>query len=362
MNLCVIFPPGVTALTVNGLCQWDYGRKLEIQVDDMPETVEVHFACPGMTEAEVRRCENNTGVVEVAIPDKCLEQTAPIKAWVFAINGAEGFTAKTVTLNVSARTRPKSGAAVPEEHHDQYTSAVDALVRVYAEKGPAAVAKRALLAERTPKANHATLANYARSADTVESADTSRKADRVPTATHATQVQNVTEATDVTEASIVEQSTSADAADSAESAATATIAEDLEGIDGTFELTYRKSSSRFYTDNVMEPGIYLLYVFGRGQNLYSQPFVVYFPPSGISSGAPFFYSTPIPFQFGTQKYYCRIHVSYDWSYVGYRFTLDFSDVYNHDTATGNLMPNFINDIGCADGTIADLYYKKILDS
>ena len=45
MNIKAFFPAGVDSITVSGLTQWDYGRKLEIQADDLPALVEVHFAC-----------------------------------------------------------------------------------------------------------------------------------------------------------------------------------------------------------------------------------------------------------------------------------------------------------------------------
>lgn len=132
MNIKAIFPEGVTALTVTGLHQWDYGRKLEIQAADLPGTVEVHFACPGMTEAEVRVCANMGGVVEAVIPDQCLEQTSPISVWVFVIDGSEGLTVKSVTMYVTARARPQLSPTVPTEFYDKYTEVITEMNRLLA--------------------------------------------------------------------------------------------------------------------------------------------------------------------------------------------------------------------------------------
>ena len=166
MNLQAIFPEGVTALTVNGLHQWDYGRTLEIQAGDLPAEVEVHFACPGMTEAEVRVSSVVGGVAKAVIPDKCLEQTAPITAWVYVIDGTAGFTAKTVTLPVIARPKPQPGASVPEEYYDKYTELITEVNAAIAalEGGSVSYATRAGEAEQAlyaTNAGNAARATYA---------------------------------------------------------------------------------------------------------------------------------------------------------------------------------------------------------
>ena len=127
MNITAIFPSGMTAITVNGLHQWDYGRKLEIRADDLPAIIEVHFSCIGMEDAVVRTCAVEDGRVEVAIPDQCLEQTSPITAWVYEIGDTFGATAKTITLTVIPRTRPQSVVPPSMDVPNKYT---DALVAV----------------------------------------------------------------------------------------------------------------------------------------------------------------------------------------------------------------------------------------
>lgn len=126
MAINAIFPTGVTEITVNGLHQWDYGRTLRIESADLPSSVEVHFAYPGMREAIVRACESVRGVAEVVIPDTCLEQTAPITAWVFAIDGTRGKTLKTITITVIPRAQPQP-PSFPEEYTDKYTELIDAV-------------------------------------------------------------------------------------------------------------------------------------------------------------------------------------------------------------------------------------------
>ncbi len=123
-NIKASFTAGVTALTVNGLHQWDYGRALEVHASDLPAVVEMHFACPGMDEAEVRVCSVANGGLSAVIPDRCLEQSAPITVWVFAIEGTAGATVKTITLPVIARAKPQPGATVPAEHYDKYTELI----------------------------------------------------------------------------------------------------------------------------------------------------------------------------------------------------------------------------------------------
>lgn len=127
MNIKAIFPPGASTLIVNGLHQWDYGRKLEIQADDLPALVEVHFACEGMQEAVVRSCAVINGVAEAAIPDICLEQTTPVKAWVYEVGESSGSTTKTISLPIIARARPQVSATDPSIFSDKYTELITAV-------------------------------------------------------------------------------------------------------------------------------------------------------------------------------------------------------------------------------------------
>lgn len=127
MNLIAMIPEGITELTVNGLTQWDYGRKLELHGDDLPSVVEVHFSCPSMQDAIVKVGSSVGGPVIVSIPDQCLEQSAPITAWVYEIGENSGATVKTITLNIQARKRPQAAESVDPENADKYTEFVTAI-------------------------------------------------------------------------------------------------------------------------------------------------------------------------------------------------------------------------------------------
>lgn len=122
-----IFPEGVTAMTVTGLTQWDYGQTLQIQASGLPALVEVHFACEGMNEAVVRSCAVTSNTLTAAIPDICLEQTSPVMAWVYIVSESSGITTLTVTLPIIARARPQPNATIPEDTSDKYTEAVAAM-------------------------------------------------------------------------------------------------------------------------------------------------------------------------------------------------------------------------------------------
>ena len=172
MNLIAIFPPGQTEVSVNGLHQWDYGRKLEIHASDLPTLVEVHFACLGMEEAVVRVCNVTRGVAVATIPDTCLEQTTPITAWVYVIGETTGATKKRITLPIEARTRPSATADIPVEISDKYTEAVtamnEAVEKISSGEVPAAMAIEARKAKVADNAINAVNATSARIADTAK--------------------------------------------------------------------------------------------------------------------------------------------------------------------------------------------------
>lgn len=129
MNLQANFPTGVTNITVHGLHEWDYGRKLDITSASMEGLgmIEVHFAHAGMKEAIVHLGSVGGQTLTVAIPDECLKQSAPIIAWVFVPTDDEGRTILTVTLMVEARTRPAGEDSVPpESYSDKYTELISA--------------------------------------------------------------------------------------------------------------------------------------------------------------------------------------------------------------------------------------------
>lgn len=187
MALIAIIPPGVTEIKVNGLHQWDYGQELEIHCDEIPAIVEVHFACFGMIEADVRTCTVANGVAKVSIPDICIEQTTPITAWVYCIDGTSARTAITITLPIISRAKPAPSASVPTFISDKYTELVSAInEQVGALQNGDVMAARARAATTAESANHSNTAGHANSADTANSAGSATNATNATNATHAT--------------------------------------------------------------------------------------------------------------------------------------------------------------------------------
>ena len=175
MGINAILPSGMTEVIVNGLHQWDYGRKLEIHSDDLPALIEVHFACAEMKEAVVRSSAVINGKAVVAIPDQCLEQSAPIKAWVYEVGETTGATIKTITLIVTPRAKPHSTEGVPETFSDKYTELVGAINEqveaLHAGNVTVGKAIKADSATNAENANNASNASYASTAGNAQTAN-----------------------------------------------------------------------------------------------------------------------------------------------------------------------------------------------
>ena len=182
MSIKATFTTGSNSVTVAGLYQWDIGQVLEIESADIgTELAEVHFACPNMNEAIVHLCTFTDGVGSVNIPDECLEQSSPITAWIYRNNDTQGYyTSKTITLPITARTRPGVKRDITPMVSDKYTEliaevngALDAL-----ENGSISVAKAvdATNANYATSAGNAATASYATSAGNASTADLATKA------------------------------------------------------------------------------------------------------------------------------------------------------------------------------------------
>jgi hypothetical protein len=159
------FAEGATSATTKSLFQWDYGQKLEIEAADLPATFEVHFSCRGMSEAAVVPCSATNGVAIVTVPDRCLEQSAEITAWVYEIEGESGTTTKVITIPVVARARPSTGDEVPASAVDKYTELITAVNAALAalRDGTVTVAKatNAASADYATSAGNAGTTNFA---------------------------------------------------------------------------------------------------------------------------------------------------------------------------------------------------------
>ncbi len=106
------FNTGEKSITLNALYQWDYGHKLEIEADDISDSVvEVHFSYSVLKDAIVNSCSISGGKGIVPIPNRCFEQSETITAWVYEIEKTNGVitkctTTKTIIIPVIARLRP----------------------------------------------------------------------------------------------------------------------------------------------------------------------------------------------------------------------------------------------------------------
>lgn len=184
MAIKALIPANQNTITVGGLYQWDYGQVLEIECTELgSEVMEVHFACRGMEEAIVRPCAFSNGVGTVIIPDRCLEQTNDIAAWVYKINSTQGHTVKAITLPVVARTRPSKSQDVPTEYINQYGELIEEINEaVNALENGDVTAAKATHADSADSANtalSATNATYATSAMQATRADRATSSDFV---------------------------------------------------------------------------------------------------------------------------------------------------------------------------------------
>lgn len=176
------------SVTVNGLFQWNYGQVLEIETEEIEsEIVEVHFACASMSEAIVRPCSFVDGVGTVTIPDQCLEQASAITAWVYRINGTQGYTWKVINLPVTARTRPcVNRDEIPTEICDRYTELITEVNEALSKLESGEVS-----AEAAERAKTAATANYATTAGSAGTANYATSAGNAASAGKATQANGL---------------------------------------------------------------------------------------------------------------------------------------------------------------------------
>ena len=185
MAIKVVFPTGAASITVAGLYQWDYGQTLEIECPEIgSEIVEVHFACTGMSEAIVRPCTFVSGIGTVIIPDRCLEQTSPITAWIYKVDSKQGHTIKTITLPLTARTRPGKVHDIPPSYIDKYADLIQEVNETVnaMERGDITVmfatgAESARNADYAKTSGNASSATYATSAGSATQAGSATRAD-----------------------------------------------------------------------------------------------------------------------------------------------------------------------------------------
>lgn len=110
-----IFLQGMNIITVHGLTQWDYGQKLKITCDGLPDKFQVHFANAGDTVAYVVEATTTDGVAIANIPNIVLQQSSTVTAWLYIDTGTDGETVKTVKMPIVARTKPSDYAYTETE-------------------------------------------------------------------------------------------------------------------------------------------------------------------------------------------------------------------------------------------------------
>lgn len=93
---------------IEGLTQWDRGRKLKIcGLDIEQDLIEVHFAVDGGKEAIRELGVVNDREVIADIPDTLLKIGRSIKAYAYISTQEQGKTIKTVEMPVEKRAKPQ---------------------------------------------------------------------------------------------------------------------------------------------------------------------------------------------------------------------------------------------------------------
>lgn len=238
------FLTGQTEKRLSPLYQWDYGQTLEIEAPNLPTIIEVHFACPAMTEAVVHTCSCVNGVAAVAIPDQCLEQEREITAWVYEVEGTSGRTLYRVFIPIIARTRPSRGESIPVEVQDPYTQLItevnEAVGKIANGDIMVGHAAKATSADRATQADNASSAAHATSADRATQADSATMASYAPSAMSALIAEQANKAT------------LADSATNADLAAKAT----KDGDGRTISTTYLRVAADFIPNDSLQDGVY----------------------------------------------------------------------------------------------------------
>lgn len=118
-------------IELEGLWQYDYGQKLQINGLDLPAVFEVHFAYKGLEKAIPQTGYTVDGVSVVDIPNSALTQPKTISAYIYLSDASQGETTNKILLYMNKRIAPK-GFEAPEDidlfHHTL------AAVKEYAER------------------------------------------------------------------------------------------------------------------------------------------------------------------------------------------------------------------------------------
>lgn len=117
-------------ITVDGLWQYDYGQRLQINGLNLPDVFEVHLFWKGLEEAKVVTGYTENNKFYVDIPNESLKQRQAITVYIYLSTPETGKTVNTVMMFVNKRPEPE-GFEIPEDidlfHHTltavgEYTS------------------------------------------------------------------------------------------------------------------------------------------------------------------------------------------------------------------------------------------------
>lgn len=101
-------------IELDGLWQYDYGQKLQINGLNLPAIFEVHFFWQGLENAKIMTGHTENGVSSVDIPNEALIQRRVITAYIYLSSAEEGETTNTIQMLISKRPAPQ-GFETPED-------------------------------------------------------------------------------------------------------------------------------------------------------------------------------------------------------------------------------------------------------
>ena len=101
-------------IELDGLWQYDYGQKLQINGLNLPAIFEVHFFWQGLENAKIMTGHTENGVSSVDIPNEALIQRRVITAYIYLSSAEEGETTNTIQMLVNKRPAPQ-GFETPED-------------------------------------------------------------------------------------------------------------------------------------------------------------------------------------------------------------------------------------------------------
>ena len=171
---CAKFNAGEQKTHAQGVYQYDYGKKLQVEGLLLPTAVEVHFASSKDGEAIIRVGTTKDGAMTATIPDSVLENgdatlNYTAYAWIFLTDETSGHTEYEIAIPVQTRAKPMPPGAT--EDTDLFREAVAAVNEasenaVAAKNAASASAIAAKASEQNAKTSETAAAKSAAAAKT----------------------------------------------------------------------------------------------------------------------------------------------------------------------------------------------------